>query len=318
MGLLATTRRASRWAQDPEALIVFTLEVARDDPRLFDELLDWWVANESLLSTRRLRALCRDPEDERLVDAAFGWVAQHRPRARHHRFEPWGERDARAALPRHDDAPRRARIPCSPRPDGSGRSSCQAARPSGLICALRSTSRSVSVSCSASARVPRSSASCSRSMPRQCALASSPSRPASPSETSTRRSPLCTRRARSGDGRSATSSGMRSTAKRGRACSSSRSMPVERPWPQLLGGLGRCCAGCHILISTTFRTICERAVRATCSSRYDTTSNTPESASVHRWPAAHGATSSGSWRTRSRASASLRAPPRARRQPAKR
>ena len=56
MGLLAPAKRTSRWAQDSEALIVFTLEVARDDPRLLDELL----VNESLLSARRLRAVCRD------------------------------------------------------------------------------------------------------------------------------------------------------------------------------------------------------------------------------------------------------------------
>lgn len=82
MGLLAQARRPSRWAQDPEALIVFTLEVARDDPRLFDELLDWLLVNESLLSARRLRAVCRGAEDERLVDAALGWVDRRRPRAR--------------------------------------------------------------------------------------------------------------------------------------------------------------------------------------------------------------------------------------------
>jgi len=83
MGLLVPAGRPSRWAQDPEALIVFTLEVARDDPRLFDELLDWLALNAALLSTRRLHALCRDAEDARLVDAALGWVARHGPRARH-------------------------------------------------------------------------------------------------------------------------------------------------------------------------------------------------------------------------------------------
>lgn len=82
MGVLAAPKRVSRWAQDPEALIVFTLEVARDDPRLFDELLDWLLVNESLLSVRRLRAMCDGPEDDRLVDAAIGWLAQRRPRAR--------------------------------------------------------------------------------------------------------------------------------------------------------------------------------------------------------------------------------------------
>jgi hypothetical protein len=41
MGVLTAPTRVSRWAQDPEALIVFTLEIARREPRLFDETLDW-------------------------------------------------------------------------------------------------------------------------------------------------------------------------------------------------------------------------------------------------------------------------------------
>lgn len=64
------------WAQDPEALVVFTLEVARADPGLFDELLDWLLVNEKLLSVRRLRAMCADPEDERLLAGALGWLAR--------------------------------------------------------------------------------------------------------------------------------------------------------------------------------------------------------------------------------------------------
>jgi len=82
MGVLALPHRRSPWAQDPEALVVFTLEVARDDPRLFDELLDWLLVNEGLLSVRRLRAVCDGPEDERLLAGALGWLARHRPRAR--------------------------------------------------------------------------------------------------------------------------------------------------------------------------------------------------------------------------------------------
>jgi len=82
MGVLALAQRRSCWAQDPEALVVFTLEVARDDPRLFDELLDWLLVNEGLLSVRRLRAMCADPEDERLLAGALGWLARRRPRAR--------------------------------------------------------------------------------------------------------------------------------------------------------------------------------------------------------------------------------------------
>jgi hypothetical protein len=82
MGLLATPHQRSPWAQDPEALIVFTLEVARAEPRLFDELLDWMLVNEALLSVRRLRAMCIDETDRSLVAAALAWLAHQRPRAR--------------------------------------------------------------------------------------------------------------------------------------------------------------------------------------------------------------------------------------------
>jgi hypothetical protein len=82
MGVLATPHRRSTWAQDPEALIVFTLEVARADARLFDELMDWMLVNESLLSVRRLRAMCIDETGRALTAAALAWLARQRPRAR--------------------------------------------------------------------------------------------------------------------------------------------------------------------------------------------------------------------------------------------
>jgi hypothetical protein len=82
MGVLANPRRVSSWAADPEALIVFTLEVARADPRLFDETLDWTLLNEKLLSVRRLRAMCTSAADRTLLDAAIGWLGWQRPRAR--------------------------------------------------------------------------------------------------------------------------------------------------------------------------------------------------------------------------------------------
>ena len=82
MGMLATPHRRSPWAQDPEALIAFTLEVSRADARLFDELMDWILVNESLLSIRRLRAMCKDETDRALVEGVLGWLARQRPRAR--------------------------------------------------------------------------------------------------------------------------------------------------------------------------------------------------------------------------------------------
>jgi uncharacterized protein YegP (UPF0339 family) len=82
MGVLTAARRDRRWAQDPEALLLLTIEVARDEPRLFDEILDWLVRNEPLISLRRLRTLCDGPEDERLSAAVLAWVKrQRRPRA---------------------------------------------------------------------------------------------------------------------------------------------------------------------------------------------------------------------------------------------
>lgn len=82
LGLLVASDRRDRWAIDPEALVLFTLEIGRDDPRLFDELLDWLVVNERLVSVQRLRNLAADDADRSLVDAALGWVARWRPRAR--------------------------------------------------------------------------------------------------------------------------------------------------------------------------------------------------------------------------------------------
>ncbi len=81
MGVLASAPHRSPWAEDPEALIVFTLEIARDDPRLFDELLDWLLCNERLVSVRRLRSFAVDPEDRRLVDGAAD-VGRRTPAAR--------------------------------------------------------------------------------------------------------------------------------------------------------------------------------------------------------------------------------------------
>jgi len=69
-------------AADPEALLLFTLEVGRNDPRLFDEVLDWLALNEHLVSVHRLRNLCVDETDSALVGAALDWSASSRGRGR--------------------------------------------------------------------------------------------------------------------------------------------------------------------------------------------------------------------------------------------
>jgi hypothetical protein len=60
---------------DAEALIVFTTGLARRDPRLFDEMLDWLALNHRPLSMQRLRNLAdRFPIDTRLVGAVIAWI----------------------------------------------------------------------------------------------------------------------------------------------------------------------------------------------------------------------------------------------------
>lgn len=82
MGVFATPRFESPWAADPEALLLLTLEVGRSDPRVFDETLDWLTVNGALISQQRMRNLCADDEDRRLVDAALAWAAEHQPALR--------------------------------------------------------------------------------------------------------------------------------------------------------------------------------------------------------------------------------------------
>jgi hypothetical protein len=82
MGVFATAGPPRKWAQDPEALLLFTFEVGRRDPRLFDEVLDWLVTNEQLVNLRRLRSLAVDPEDKKLTEAIIAWLGRQKPKAR--------------------------------------------------------------------------------------------------------------------------------------------------------------------------------------------------------------------------------------------
>ncbi|WP_027005319.1 hypothetical protein [Conexibacter woesei] len=96
LGVLSKVTRRSTWAQDLEALLVLSFDIARADPRLFDEILDWLAHNQELLSVRRLRTIARTSPDPTLAEAVLTWLAQHRPKARFsgpddHDREPTGE-----------------------------------------------------------------------------------------------------------------------------------------------------------------------------------------------------------------------------------
>jgi hypothetical protein len=80
IGVSATVGGADRWAIDPEALILFTIGIARRDPRLFDEMLDWMAFNHELLSTQRLKNLAgRFPLPPGLIAAVTAWTRQTAP-----------------------------------------------------------------------------------------------------------------------------------------------------------------------------------------------------------------------------------------------
>ena len=73
-----SARPDDMWAQDPEALLVFTLDVGRGDARLFDEVLDWLRVNGAMISGRRLNRLAhRDGLEGAVVFAAVEWASAY-------------------------------------------------------------------------------------------------------------------------------------------------------------------------------------------------------------------------------------------------
>lgn len=77
MGVSMFGGRRDTWAQDPEALLLFSLEIGRDDARFFDELLDWLRTNGDLVSGRRLAALAKHDAALPIVEAAVEWAGAH-------------------------------------------------------------------------------------------------------------------------------------------------------------------------------------------------------------------------------------------------
>ena len=63
---------------DPEALLLLTLTVARHDPRLFDEVLDWLDLNGAFLNVQRLQNLIKqyDFQAKAELSAAAEWLGR--------------------------------------------------------------------------------------------------------------------------------------------------------------------------------------------------------------------------------------------------
>jgi hypothetical protein len=77
IGVLGEARAREPWVIDPEALLIFTLEIGRYDPRLFDEVMDWLVKNGNWIDMQRLRGILRKSSDEtcRLLGAVSEFLA---------------------------------------------------------------------------------------------------------------------------------------------------------------------------------------------------------------------------------------------------
>lgn len=63
LGVLGEARTEDPWVIDPEPMLLFTLEMGRYEPRLFDEVLDWLVVNGTWIDLQRLRGILRGKDD---------------------------------------------------------------------------------------------------------------------------------------------------------------------------------------------------------------------------------------------------------------
>lgn len=77
LGVLGESVAKENWTIDPEALIVFTLVMARYEPRLFDEVMDWLVKNGQWVDMQRLRGILRKRDDNtrRLIGAVSEFLS---------------------------------------------------------------------------------------------------------------------------------------------------------------------------------------------------------------------------------------------------
>ena len=59
VGVAGDARPSDQWIVDPEALLILSCTVARHDPRLFDEILDWMRTNGRLINILRLKRILK-------------------------------------------------------------------------------------------------------------------------------------------------------------------------------------------------------------------------------------------------------------------
>jgi len=81
LGVAGGAKSEDEWVIDPEALLLFSIEISRYEPRLFDEILDWLVVNGKWIDIQRLRGIIKnkDEKTQRLMSAVshfLSWEAK--------------------------------------------------------------------------------------------------------------------------------------------------------------------------------------------------------------------------------------------------
>lgn len=78
LGVAGGARAEENWVIDPEALLIFSLQMARYEPRLFDEILDWLVINGKWIDIHRLRGITKikDEKTQRLLSVVAYFLSQ--------------------------------------------------------------------------------------------------------------------------------------------------------------------------------------------------------------------------------------------------
>ena len=78
LGVAGGARSEDEWVIDPEALLLFSIEISRYEPRLFDEILDWLVVDGRWIDIQRLRGIIKskDEKTQRLMSAVSYFLSQ--------------------------------------------------------------------------------------------------------------------------------------------------------------------------------------------------------------------------------------------------
>lgn len=76
LGVAGGAYSEDNWVIDPEALTIFSIQMTRYEPRLFDEILDWLVINGRWIDIQRLRGILKSKEanTQRLMSSVSSFL----------------------------------------------------------------------------------------------------------------------------------------------------------------------------------------------------------------------------------------------------